>query len=108
MLHNGNSIRFIYPKMNISFEKGHSIEFKSIPNTRLYNLNIRFHYMEQNALTQSGKTYKYIDWTFPEQITINSEGDELITFPYNGDSFYNILKSKIPETKVLEKILWSC
>lgn len=103
ILHDGNKIKFKYPRLNISFEGGYNVTFTSLANTRLYKLNLRFHYMEQYPNDESTRTYKYLDWTFPSYETINSEGGEIVNFPYNGDDFYSFLMTKIPESEELDR-----
>lgn len=102
-LHNGHLIRYIYPILSIAMESKYYIQFESLPNTRQYQLDFRFHYMEQYPNNENSRAYKYIDWTFPHYSTTHDNGGELVKFYQNGNTFYDLLESHIQATNILER-----
>lgn len=94
--HNGSGLRFDYPNYSITFESDKAVEFSSIKNARTYQLNLRFHYMEQVINDNSTRTYKYVDWIFPTYSSLTLTGGENMAVPYTGDEFYANLINNIP------------
>lgn len=106
-LHNGLLINYVYPILTIAFENEYYIQFKSLPNTRQYKLDLRFNYMEQIHDDESSREYKYIDWAFPIFTTSNSYGDEVVKFFQYGETFYDLVVEHIKPTDVLERYFGS-
>jgi len=81
----GSSIRFDYPNFSISFESDKSVEFKTIPDARLYQLNIRFHYTE-GLINGSDTAFSehYVDWIFPSIKSQDLYGGNNMDIPYVG------------------------
>lgn len=89
--HDGSGLRFDYPNFSITFESDKYVEFKSIANARLYQLNLRFHYMEQVLDDTTTRTFHYVDWIFPSYASRDLYGGEGMAIPYVGDEFYSNL-----------------
>ncbi len=101
--HDGSKIRFDYPNYSISFESDKVVEFKSIKNARTYQLNLRFHYMEQVVNDTNTRAYKYVDWIFPTYTSLSLTGGESMGVPYIGEEFYTNLMNNIPAAGNLER-----
>lgn len=95
-LHDGSGLRFDYPNYSITFESDKAVEFKSIKNARTYQLNLRFHYMEQIINDTTTREYKYVDWIFPTYSSLTLTGGENMAVPYIGEEFYANLTNNIP------------
>lgn len=98
LLHDGQSIHLAYPQTQISFEQQYKIEFRSIPNTRAYDLIIRFHYAEQYVNDIESRTYHHVDWVFPTIVTRDVLGGEKIKFHYITREFYSLITNNIGPT----------
>jgi len=103
ILHDGQSIYLAYPQTQISFEQQYKIEFTSLPNTRSYELIIRFHYAEQYVNDIESRTYHYVDWIFPTFVTRDALGGETIKFHYNTKEFYSLISNRIDQTSVKQR-----
>lgn len=103
ILHDGQLIKYVYPVLSIAFENEYYIQIKSLPNTRYYTLDLRFHYMEQIPENNSTRKYNYIDWTFDPFFTINSDGGESVKFYQYGETFYDLVMEQVGPTEVLDR-----
>ncbi|NPD46436.1 MULTISPECIES: hypothetical protein [unclassified Lentimicrobium] len=101
--HNGSGLRFDYPNFSITFESDKVVEFKSIANARTYQLNLRFHYMEQILNDTTTRQYKYVDWVFPTYSSLTLTGGENMEVPYIGEEFYANLMNNIPPAGNLKR-----
>jgi len=91
----GTGVKIDKPNLNITFEKNYAIKFKSIKDARLYQANIRFHYLEENINTGDSLPY-YVDWVLPSVTSQSLSGNENLEIPYEGSAFYANLENKIP------------
>lgn len=98
ILHDGQSIYLAYPQNQISFEQQYKIEFTSLPNTRSYELIIRFHYAEQYVNDIESRTYHSIDWIFPSYVTKDANGGETVKIHYTATDFYSLITNRIDQT----------
>ncbi|NPD46440.1 MULTISPECIES: DUF4249 family protein [unclassified Lentimicrobium] len=103
ILHDGDLIDFVYPVISIAFEHQYYIQFESLPNTRYYTLDLRFHYMEQTPGDNSSRRYDSIDWTFDPYFTQNSDGGEQVKFYQWGETFYDLVVEQVGPTEVLDR-----
>lgn len=101
--HDGSGLKFDYPNFSITFEYNKVVEFKSIKNARTYQLNLRFHYMEQTRNDTTTRAYKYVDWIFPTYNSLTLTGGENMGVPYIGEEFYANLINNIPATENLDR-----
>ena len=101
--HNGSGLRFDYPNYSITFESDKVVEFKSLKNARTYQLNLRFHYMEQVVNDTTTRAYKYVDWIFPTYSSLTLSGGEGMGVPYIGEEFYSNLMNNIPDAGNLQR-----
>jgi len=91
----GEGVKIGIPNSNITFEKNYAIKFKTIKGARLYQANIRFHYLEENINTGDSLPY-YVDWILPSVTSQNLFGGSDLEIPYTGSAFYDNLENKIP------------
>lgn len=75
-----------------------SIKFKSIPNARLYNVTMRFHY--EDSIIGGAKLQKYIDYNFPDIKSSELKGGELLGPVFTKESFYTNTALKISTDNV--------
>ncbi len=74
-----------------------SVEWNSAKNGRRYEVVIRFHYKE--VLMDSPDTvYKYMDWALGTKKSVDDDGGDELSISYNNNSFYTIIKDRIPYT----------
>ena len=72
-----------------------TVEWPPLDGAALYELKIRFHYVEQQIANLSDTTHKYIDWTFPYRLPTSSITSESISL--EADQFLNFLAVNIDE-----------
>lgn len=72
-----------------------TVEWPPLEGAALYELKIRFHYVEQQISNLSDTTHKYIDWTFPYRLPTSSITPESISL--EADQFLNFLAVNIDE-----------
>lgn len=63
------------------------IKFSSIPNAKLYDVTMRFHYID-SLLVGPPDTTKYIDMQFPTQTSSSLAGGEPLEVSYIANDFY--------------------
>lgn len=103
----GSRMAIDYPRNKISFQTDKSIEFKSIANGRLYEVNLRYHYKEVNINTND-TTWHYVDWILPSQTSLYLTGGESMYFLYSGDAFYANLLQNIPVNNSVFRLTGDC
>ena len=62
------------------------VKFTSIPNARLYNVTLRFHYID--SLISGGTNEDYVDYLFPTQKSASLSGGETMDFSFSANDFY--------------------
>lgn len=82
---------------NLSVVDQH-IKFKSIPNARLYNVNMRFYYIDY--LTSGDSAYNFVDMNFPTVKSKDLLGGEIIDVSFTTLSFYTTISSAINSKNV--------
>jgi hypothetical protein len=93
-----------YPAIPISTDKPkyvnydiptqtYQIKFRSIPNARLYNVVMRFHYID--SLISGGVDFNFVDYNFNNAKSNNLDGGSFVEdgsgisyFKFTGDEFY--------------------
>lgn len=71
---------------NTNLTTPQKIRFKSIPNARLYNVIMRFHY--QDSLLDGSKVDQYVDYTFATIKSSHLKGDEDLEVNFLSEYFY--------------------
>ena len=72
-------------------------EWTSVEGGKLYELQIRFYYVEQQITNLSDTVHKYIDWIFPYRQSTNTSGGESMSISIDPDQFLNFLAVNIEE-----------
>jgi len=103
VLPDASGIVFTHPVYFISFESDTRVDFKTLEGIRIYQLCMRFHYMEMLPNDSSTCVYKYTDWMFNFQKSRTLYGGEMISFPVKSASFYANLMNTIPPADELER-----
>ncbi len=75
-----------------------SIRFKSIANARLYNVVMRFHYLD--SLTDNSTVNKYVDYNFPTLKSSNLNGNEDLSLSFSEESFYTNTATQVSKNSV--------
>jgi len=88
-------MRINKPNLNISFTGNDAVKYVSIKDIRLYQVNLRFYYGEENILTGDSSGY-YTDWVLPSVSSRTLSGGEDLETPYSRESFYSNLLNTIP------------
>ena len=72
-----------------------TVEWSPLEAADLYELKIRFHYVEQQIANLSDTVHKYIDWNFPYRLPTSSITSESISL--DAEQFLNFLAVNIDE-----------
>ena len=72
-----------------------TVEWSPLENAALYELKIRFHYVEQEIANLSNTVDRFIDWTFPYRLPTSSITSESISL--DAEQFLNFLAVNIDE-----------
>ena len=72
-----------------------TVEWSPLENAALYELKIRFHYVEQEIANLSNTVDTFIDWTFPYRLPTSSITSESISL--DAEQFLNFLAVNIDE-----------
>ena len=71
-----------------------SVTWSTGPDTKIYELVIRFYYGERKLNDLSADT-SYIDWIFPVVKSKNTNGNENLSITVTGDQFYEFVDTKL-------------
>jgi len=84
------------PLQQINFATVNPAETKwsSAVNGKLYQVSVRFYYTETNINTNV-VTSKFVDWIIGSKTSATSEGGEVMTIEYTGESFFENIGSKL-------------
>jgi hypothetical protein len=85
------AIRPEYYKKNLAFstyDNYETVEWVTAPYTRIYQLTIRFHYLE---VIKADTAFKTIDWNYAQYITDNAAGGQDIVADVLHRNFYKFL-----------------
>jgi hypothetical protein len=81
-------------------------EWNSIRGGKLYELVIRFHYIEQQIANLNDTVHKYIDWNFPLKQSINTNGGEDMFITIDPQQFLSFIAANIePNPNVYRQVL---
>ena len=72
-------------------------EWRSVEGGKLYELKIRFHYIEQQITDLSDTIHKHIDWVFPYLQSNDITGGETMSISIDVEQFLNFLAVNIEE-----------
>jgi len=88
---------------NIDFNANKDIKFLSIPNVKIYDFSIIFHYKEQYPNDSASATYHTVSMDYPQVILEDLTGGTELIFSYHKDEFFNLLLKKISPSSELER-----
>ena len=91
----------------ISFDPGKisKVEWISAEGGRLYQVIVRFYYLETSKQNPSQSVEKYVDWEIvPGKNSKNDLGGEEIIESYDNDGFYSLLHAKIPVDPDVDRV----
>ncbi len=72
-------------------------EWLSLEGGKLYELKIRFYYVEQQITDLSDTVQKHIDWVFPYRQSTSTSGGENMSITLDAQQFLNFLAVNIEE-----------
>lgn len=80
------------------------IEFKSVPNGRIYQAKFVFFYREVDVVNNPNDTiYKQLEWNIGTVKSRSTNGNESLLIPYIPYSFFSQLKSRIPNNPNIKR-----
>lgn len=79
------------------------VEWSSVEGGKLYELKMRFNYIEHPILDPSDTVHKFIEWTFPRRQSLNVNGGENMSFSIDNEQFLNFLSANIDEDQDMRR-----
>jgi hypothetical protein len=83
--------------------RNYTFKWESSNNARTYKPYVRFYYLEKNQ-SSGNVTYNYIEQSFSERQSQNSNGGEEMKLELGGESFYYFVKNSIEENNSVIRI----
>lgn len=71
------------------------IQFKSVANAKIYNVIMRFHYIDSLTSTSLSANYEYVDYNFITQKSSTTIGGEVMAVTFSANDFYTNLAAEI-------------
>lgn len=81
-----------------NFSADQRIRFKTVPNALLYNVTMRFHFVEY--YTTGDSSYQYVDMNFPTVKAANLNGTDIKEVTFATADFYNNLANTLSKRSV--------
>ena len=89
-------------KIRLTGLNPYDVTWLSTENGMIYELVIRFYYVEENKATLQRES-KYVDWFFPSQVLTNPNNIEPMNIEIAPGSFYTFLASKLKEDLTINR-----
>jgi len=99
------NVQFIRPVFSILLEEDFKIEFETAPDVWVYQLVVRYHYMEMLPNDSSSQEYKYIDIVSQVERSINANGGDVISFNFSIDYFFKSLIDNVSPSDEIERYI---
>jgi hypothetical protein len=103
-LMDASQVQFIRPTHQVSLHENFRIEYITAPDIRIYQLVIRFNYMEMRPYDTASQEFKYVDWLLPPEVSTTDLGGESMNFYFRVNTFLDNLLIKIPKTTTLHRL----
>lgn len=108
---NDFSILIPTPTLKINFLPGltYKVTWYSAANGKIYDLVIRFHYVEISNSDPSNQQQKFVDWpVFANFRTAGTTPGTTESFDINNDNLYTFLGNYIPDDQTVTRKMDSC
>lgn len=94
----------IYTSLNITSD-GYTpkVEWTSVEGGKLYELKMRFNYVEHPILDPSDTTHKYIEWNFPQIQSLDVNGGDAMNYTISYEPFLNFIAANIEEDPTVRR-----
>lgn len=84
-----------YPGPRVNFTADNKLKFKTIEGVGMYQLMIRFNYID-SLVTDHSLSYHHVDMLFPLVFSANGHAGSVQVIGVNGDAWFNLIQSQIP------------
>lgn len=94
------------PPAQLSFAGGISsfkVDWTTSVNGKIYNLVIRFHFVEVNKITRDS-IHKSLDWTFPNVKSATLQGGENLSIEFKHADFYKFIAAHLGVNDAVKRI----
>jgi hypothetical protein len=94
-----------YQKLTFDPGKSNKVEWTSAVGGKLYQIVVRFYYLETSISDPSYSEEKYVDWVIiPGYQSMDDLGGDEIIQTYSNDGFYAALGSSIPVNPDMQRV----
>ena len=81
------------------------VEWRSVSGGKMYELSMRFNYMEFPISGESDTLFKSIEINYPSIFSIDTDGGDNMDYPLSYDQFLGFIAANIPEDPTLRRLV---
>ena len=80
------------------------VQWRSVAGGKMYEITMRFNYMEFPVSGESDTLFKSIEMNFPSLLSSDSDGGESMSYPIDYLQFLGFIASNIPEDPTVRRL----
>ena len=81
------------------------VQWKSVSGGKMYELSMRFNYMEFPISGESDTLFKSIEINYPSIFSIDTDGGDNMDYPLSYDQFLGFIAANIPEDPTVRRLV---
>jgi hypothetical protein len=81
------------------------VEWRSVSGGKMYELSMRFNYMEFPISGASDTLFKSIEINYPSIFSIDTDGGDYMDYPLSYDQFLGFIAANIPEDPTVRRLV---
>ena len=81
------------------------VEWRSVSGGKMYELSMRFNYMEFPISGESDTLFKSIEINYPSIFSIDTDGRDDMSYPLSYDQFLGFIAANIPEDPTVRRLV---
>ncbi|MDB2443101.1 hypothetical protein N9W40_03355 [Flavobacteriales bacterium] len=81
------------------------VEWRSVSGGKMYELSMRFNYMEFQISGESDTLFKSIEINYPSIFSIDTDGGDYMDYPLSYDQFLGFIAANIPEDPTVRRLV---
>jgi len=81
------------------------VQWRSVSGGKMYELSMRFNYMEFPISGESDTLFKSIEINYPSIFSIDTDGGDNMDYPLSYDQFLGFIAANIPEDRTVRRLV---
>jgi len=81
------------------------VEWRSVSGGKMYELSMRFNYMEFPISGASDTLFKSIEINYPSIFSIDTDGGDNMSYPLSYDQFLGFIAANIPDDPLVRRLV---